>query len=107
MPKQIPFSSRFRWNLQTNRLSALLDEKRRQGVKIFDLTESNPTAAGFDYPAEKILRALAQPAALRYEPNPRGLLIARQAVAEYYQQRGKNVDPDHIHLTVSTSEAYM
>lgn len=108
-PKQspIPFSSRFKWNLQTNRLSLLLDEKRRQGVKIFDLTESNPTAAGLDYPAEEILQALAQPAALRYEPNPRGLLIARQAVAEYYQQRGEKVDPDHIHLTVSTSEAYM
>jgi hypothetical protein len=44
---------------------------------------------------------------LRYEPNPRGLLIARQAVAEYYQQRGEKIDPDQIHLTVSTSEAYM
>ncbi len=106
-PHPIPFSSRFKWNLQTNRLSILLEEKRRQGVKIFDLTESNPTAAGFDYPAQEILQALAQPAALRYEPHPRGLLIARQAVAEYYQQRGENIDPDHIHLTVSTSEAYM
>ncbi len=108
-PKQspIPFSSRFKWNLQTNQLSLLLDKKRRQGVKIFDLTESNPTAAGFDYHANEILQALAQPAALRYEPNPRGLLIARQAVTEYYQQRGERVDPDRIHLTVSTSEAYM
>ncbi len=107
MPEPIFFSSRFKWNLQTNRLSTLQEEKRRQGVKIFDLTESNPTSAGLDYPAEEILPALAQPAALRYEPNPRGLLIARQAVAKYYQQRGENVDPDHIHLTVSTSEAYM
>ncbi|MGH7598954.1 MAG: pyridoxal phosphate-dependent aminotransferase [bacterium] len=107
MPEQFPFSSRFKWNLQTNRLSELLEEKRRQGVKIFDLTESNPTAAGLGYPAEEILQALAQPAALRYEPNPRGLLIARQAVAEYYQQRDEKIDPDQIHLTVSTSEAYM
>jgi hypothetical protein len=107
MSEQKFFSSRFKWNLQTNQLSRLLDEKRRQGVKIFDLTASNPTAAGVDYPANEILQAFAQPAALRYEPNPRGLLIARQAVAEYYQQRGEKIDPDHIHLTVSTSEAYM
>lgn len=107
MPDQIPFSSRFKWNLQTNRLSSLLEEKRRQGVKIFDLTESNPTVAGFDYPAEKILPALAQPAALRYEPDARGLLMTRQAVAEYYQQRREQVDAEQIHLTVSTSEAYM
>ncbi len=107
MPEQIPFSSRFKWNLQTNSLSLLLDGKRRQSIKIFDLTESNPTAAEFNYPANEILQALAQPQALRYEPNPRGLLIARQTVAEYYQQRGEKVDPDHIHLTVGTSEAYM
>jgi hypothetical protein len=107
MPEQAFFSSRFKWNLQANRLSELLEEKRRQGIKIFDLTESNPTAAGLDYPGEEILQALAQPAALRYEPNPRGLLVARHAVTEYYQQRGESVDPDRIHLTVSTSEAYM
>ncbi len=101
------FSSRFKWSLQTNRLSLLLEEKRRQGSKIFDLTESNPTAAGLDYPTNEILPPLAQSAALRYEPNPRGLLIARQAVAEYYRQRGERVDPDRILLTVSTSEAYM
>jgi hypothetical protein len=100
------FSSRLHWNLQTNRLSLLLEEKRRQGARILDLTESNPTAAGFDYPESKVLHALAQPAALRYEPDPRGLLIARQAVAEYYQQRGENVAPEQIHLTASTSEAY-
>jgi len=100
------FSSRFKWNLQANRLTLLLDEKQQQGVKIFDLTESNPTAVGFDYPAADILPALAQPQILRYEPNPRGSRSARQAVAEYYSRRGELVEPEQIHLTVSTSEAY-
>jgi hypothetical protein len=100
------FSSRFKWNLQPNRLSLLLEEKRQRGEKIIDLTESNPTAAGFEYPAAAILPALAQPAALRHEPHPRGLLSAREAVAEYYRQRGHEVDVDRIHLTTSTSEAY-
>lgn len=101
------FSTRFdKWNLQTNRLSLLLDEKKRRSVRIFDLTESNPTAAGFEYPAEDILHALAQPQILRYEPQPRGLLSTRQAVAEYYRRRGEPVAPEQIQLTVSTSEAY-
>jgi len=101
------FSSRFeKWNLQANRLSLLLEEKKQKGVKIFDLTESNPTAVGFDYPVDAILPALAQPQSLRYEPNPRGLLSTRQAVAEYYRRRGEKVASEQIHLTVSTSEAY-
>jgi len=101
------FSSRFeKWNLEANRLSLLLEEKKQKGVKIFDLTASNPTAVGFDYPAEDILRALTQPQILQYEPHPRGLLSTRQAVAEYYRRRGELVEPEQIHLTVSTSEAY-
>jgi len=105
--RQNNFSSRFeKWNLETNRLSLLLEEKKPKGVKIFDLTESNPTAVGFDYPADDILRALAQPQILQYEPHPRGLLTTRQAVAEYYRRRGELVEPERIHLTVSTSEAY-
>jgi hypothetical protein len=104
---QYNFSSRFdKWNLQTNRLSLLLEEKKQKGVKIFDLTASNPTTAGFDYPTDDILRALTQPQILQYEPNPRGLLSARQAVAEYYRRRGEPIEPEQIHLTTSTSEAY-
>jgi len=92
------FSSRLDWNLQTNRLSALLKTKPR----ILDLTESNPTRAGFEYPREEILKALADPRALRYDPEPRGLLSAREAVASYYG----DVPASRILLTASTSEAY-
>ncbi len=100
------FSSRFKGDLQSNRLALLLAEKRRVGARVLDLTESNPTHAGFDYPAEEILTSLAQTPAMVYEPAPRGLLTARRAVAGYYAERGAGVDPDRIHLTSSTSEAY-
>jgi alanine-synthesizing transaminase len=92
------FSSRLDWTLQTNKLSALLKTKHR----VLDVTESNPTTAGFDYPAEEILSALSDSRALRYEPDPRGLLSARQAVAEYYG----DIPASRILLTASTSEAY-
>jgi len=43
---------------------------------------------------------------MRYEPQAKGLPAARSAVAAYYAERGFSVDPEHIHLTASTSEAY-
>ncbi len=100
------FSSRLKWKLEPNRLALLIAEKKRKGSTILDLTESNPTRAGFNYPDRDVLDALAQPPAMRYEPAPRGLPIAREAVASYYRERGFEVDPGHIHLTASTSEAY-
>lgn len=100
------FSSRFKWSLETNRLAQLIGEKRQAEVKILDLTESNPTRAGFDFQAEEVLSALANPSAMTYEPQPKGLLTAREAVAAYYAERGLAVSAERIHLTASTSEAY-
>lgn len=100
------FSSRLPENLRPNRLSELLEAKRRSGAAILDLTESNPTRAGFVYPVKEILQALGDPRSLRYEPSPAGLAEAREAVACYYAERGQTVEPDRILLTASTSEAY-
>ena len=71
----------------------------------FDLTLSNPTACAIPYPQD-LLQGLADPCGLRYEPDPRGPLPARTAVAAGYQRWGVEVDPDRMILTASTSEAY-
>ncbi len=97
------FSSRLNWDLPANPLSRLLAQKRASGPEILDLTESNPTRAGFNYPAEHILAALADPRSLCYEPAPAGILAARSSVSGYY---GGQVDTGRILLTASTSEAY-
>ncbi len=73
---------------------------------MLDLTVSNPTECGFEYDRSAILNALSNPAALTYEPNPKGLESARRAVASYYADRGDDVSPEDIFLTTSTSEAY-
>src|SRR5579885_1114421 len=99
------FSSRFRWDFRPNRITELLQQKRRAGTQILDLTESNPTRAGLQYPQE-ILASLADPRALLYDPSPMGAREAREAVATYYSARGQKVSPDQILLTASTSEAY-
>src|SRR5579859_3764963 len=100
------FAERTRWNLAANPLSRALDRHRAAGKRIIDLTASNPTECGFDYDAEAILGALRNPAALRYEPNPKGLEAARRAVSQYYASAGAAVPVDDIVLTTSTSEAY-
>jgi alanine-synthesizing transaminase len=100
------FAKRTNWNLETNRLSAALAAHRAAGKPLIDLTVSNPTECGFRYDEEVILSALRNPAALKYEPNPRGLDVARGAVAQYYAERAAIVSNDDIFLTTSTSEAY-
>lgn len=54
----------------------------------------------------ELLRPLADPAGLRYQPDPQGLLAAREAIGGYYRARGLEVDPAHLVLCASTSEAY-
>src|SRR5229473_2181438 len=100
------FAERTKWNLAANRLSEALARQMASGKRLFDLTVSNPTECGFDYEAQTILGALRNPAALRYEPNPKGLEVARLAVTEYYSARGAAVSAADIVLTTSTSEAY-
>ena len=87
-------------------MSAALAAHRAAGKPLIDLTVSNPTECGFQYDDDAILNALRNPAALKYEPNPRGLAVARDAVARYYAERGAVVSTDDIFLTTSTSEAY-
>jgi alanine-synthesizing transaminase len=100
------FADRTNWNLAPNRLSEALDRHRAAGKPLIDLTVSNPTECGFDYDARVILGALSDPAALTYQPNPRGLEVARRAVASYYAERGCEIRTEDIILTTSTSESY-
>jgi aspartate/methionine/tyrosine aminotransferase len=100
------FSGRLSWSFSANRLTRLLEEKRLAEAEILDLTESNPTRVGLDYPADDILAGLGDPRSLVYEPAAQGLLSAREAVAQYYARRGHSVAPENLTLTASTSEAY-
>jgi len=101
------FSDRTNWKLTRNRLTEALDEARRRGANVLDLTISNPTRAGLKYDERAILQSLASPQAMDYDPQPKGLLRARASLAEYYQsQHGIYLDPERLILTTSTSEGY-
>jgi aspartate/methionine/tyrosine aminotransferase len=73
---------------------------------LIDLTVSNPTVCGFEYDAEAILSPLASMGALTYDPDPRGMRSAREALARYYSDHQAEVDSDAVVLTTSTSEGY-
>lgn len=99
------FSLRTNWNTEESELARAHRLRAQAGLPIADLTASNPTRCGFRYDPS-LLAALADPKALDYDPQPRGVLTARQAVCAYYSQLGAELDPAQIVLTTSTSEAY-
>jgi len=101
------FSKRTDWKLTPNRFTQAQAELRAAGREVLDLSLSNPTRAGLHY-EEAILQALSAREAMDYDPQPKGLLSARQAVARYYRDAHERfeVDPESVILTTSTSEGY-
>jgi alanine-synthesizing transaminase len=112
------FSERTNWKLAQNRFTRAVDEVRAGGGKILDLTVSNPTRAGLQYDERAILDSLVSPQVMDYDPQSKGLVGARKAVAAYYRERSDRssgdvasnvsteVDAERIVLTTSTSEGY-
>jgi aspartate/methionine/tyrosine aminotransferase len=101
------FSQRTNWKLSLNRFTQALETIRASGTKLLDLSVSNPTECGLQYDTAAILAAFQNPNALSYDPQPKGLLSAREGVTRYYlRDHHVSVDPESIILTTSTSEAY-
>jgi len=91
---------------ELNAWALRLAERRAAGARLIDLTEMNTTRVGLAGAGREELAALVSADALRYEPDPRGSVTAREAIAAYYAARGTAVSPDQVVLTASTSEAY-
>jgi len=100
------FSSRTSWERSPNRLAAALAERRATGVDTIDLTESNPTRCGLSPDAGTLNAALAGPSIEAYDPQPRGLSVAQNAIRSYYADDGAAIDEQQIVVTTSTSESY-
>lgn len=101
------FSRRTNWTLSPNRLTQAIDAARAADNPFLDLTVSNPTECGLVYDSASILEAFQEPRGLSYDPQPKGLGVARAEVTNYYAEAyGVAVDPEAVFLTTSTSEAY-
>ena len=100
------FSRRTAWSLATNRYTEALDDHKRAGRELLDLTASNPTTIGLTFHEDELLRSLTHRDSLTYQPAAQGLLSAREAVAAYYAEKGSRTNAEDLVLTTSTSEAY-
>jgi aspartate/methionine/tyrosine aminotransferase len=83
-----------------------MEERSARKLPTIDLTETNPTRVGLRYPQEELAELLRRGAEARYEPHPRGMLAAREALAAVLSRPGDPVSPDDLVLTASTSESY-
>jgi aspartate/methionine/tyrosine aminotransferase len=76
----------------------------RPPLKLF---QGNPTLHGIHFPQdilqEAYARALEHP---RYDPDPKGLYAAREAIAKLYAAEQWRIPPEHILLTSGTSESF-
>jgi alanine-synthesizing transaminase len=100
------FSTRTGWILTLNRFTEAQREMVAAGKKVLDLTVSNPTRAGLHYDTESILKSLSRLEAMDYDPQPKGLVSAREAVAGYYREHKLEISSKSLVLTTSTSEGY-
>src|SRR5258708_27452544 len=91
------FSRRARWNASVNQWTIA----RRARTDVLDLTASNPTRPGIEYPVAELGEIMARAARAPYDPDPLGLSSAREALAAEL-----GCDRDDVVITASTSEAY-
>ncbi len=101
------FSRRTGWDREEAPPARAARERRAGGLPTVDLTASNPTRCGLRMDAAQVLTPFSNASPLvEYDPQPFGLMTARDAVAGYYRGHGAKVDPAHVCLSASTSEAY-
>jgi len=108
-----PFSRRLPWPVHVNALSTARARLAESGAQILDWSESNFRRVlplkGYEGLNPGFL--LSDPAILRYDPDPRGLIRAREALAVHRADAREGgdrrpADPGRYFLTASTSEAY-
>lgn len=90
---------------QENRLTRALAARSASAAPVLDLTVTNPSAAGLVHP-DDVFALLGDPGSRLYEPEARGRLEAREAVARYYASHGVRAEASRILLSASSSESY-
>lgn len=106
MGESFSFSHRTSWESSVNDITRLREKLQHSGIKIYDLTESNPTRCSFTTITTNLLTSFQKADNLIYAPDSRGLRGAREAISSYYRFLGAAIDPEQIFLTSSTSEGY-
>lgn len=99
-------SRRLPWDHPLNPLTQAVAERSARGGEVIDLTETNPTRVGLQYPEDELAEVLRRGAIGDYRPHPLGIPEAREALAAALSSPGDAVSPEDLVLTASTSESY-
>ncbi len=91
--------------IEPNELSRVRARRHGFGLPIKDLSNTNPTKVGLDWKDHDLI-SLAIKDNVTYDPEPRGLYRAREAISDHFALYKRNMHPDNYFLCASTSEAY-
>lgn len=106
-----PFSFSNRFHLlgdlnSENKIYQTKQNLEKSGNVIFDLTNSNPTKLGLEFPPGALSHIFSSLDCSQYDPLAEGLESARKAIVSEYTNRGIKSQTSDLVLTASTSEAY-
>ncbi|TGK95950.1 pyridoxal phosphate-dependent aminotransferase [Leptospira brenneri] len=106
---EFSFSNRFQLLGDLNSENKIYQTKQnleKSGNEIFDLTNSNPTKLGLEFPPSALSHIFSNLDCSQYEPQAEGLESTRKVITSEYESRGIQTNPSDLILTASTSEAY-
>ena len=98
-------SSRLPKDLSPSPFFAELERAKADSAPFIDMTVSSPVKAGLPIDLDAVVES-ARNGFGCWNPDAAGWKSAREAVVEYYRERGGNFTAGQIILTASTSEAY-
>ena len=104
LPKDLSPSPFFA-ELERAKADVLAECAGANSLPFIDMTVSSPVRAGLPIDMDAAVEAARKDFGC-WNPDAAGWMSAREAVAEYYRERGGNFDAGQIILTASTSEAY-
>ena len=104
LPKDLSPSPFFA-ELERVKASVLAECVGADAAPFIDMTVSSPVKAGLPIDMDAAVEAARKDFGC-WNPDAAGWMSVREAVAEYYRERGGNFDAGQIILTASTSEAY-
>ncbi|MBR4786093.1 MAG: pyridoxal phosphate-dependent aminotransferase [Fibrobacter sp.] len=104
LPKDLSPSPFFA-ELERVKASVLAECAGTNAVPFIDMTVSSPVKAGLPIDMDMAVEEARKDFGC-WNPDAAGWKSAREAVVEYYRERGGNFDAGQIILTASTSEAY-
>ncbi len=100
------YSDRFQFVPEEIQIHSKWKNLEGSNAERFDLTVSNPTRAGLVFPQKQILSSFQNSKILDYNPHPKGNILCREIISEYYSEKGRSVDPEDIFLTSGSSESF-